>query len=65
MYGQCAHDPTGHMHFPPISAPGFALQPLCLTGAESDPSRSDIAAYVGQVRSNAPPGTRAIIGESA
>ena len=64
MYGQCAHDPAPHMSFPPVSAPGFALQPLCLSGAESSP-RSDVAAYVGQVHSNAPPGTKAIIGESA
>ncbi len=64
MYGQCAHDPAPHMSFPPVSTPGFALQPLCLTGAESSP-RSNVATYVGQVRSNAPPGTKAIIGESA
>ena len=48
------------MEFPPVSAPGFALQPLCL-----DKPESTIPGLVAQVMENAPPGTQAIIGESA
>eukprot|EP01052_Picozoa_sp_SAG31_P053231 SAG31_NODE_13539_length_863_cov_0.950262_2_plen_196_part_01 len=62
QYGQCGHDslPHSHMRFPPVSSPGFALQPLCL-----DKPESTIPGLVAQVMENAPPGTQAIIGESA
>lgn len=58
MYGTCGHDPGPHMRFPPVSAPGFALQPLCLADG-------DIPTFTNQVKTNAPSGTRAIIGECA
>ena len=63
MYGNCGHDPAPHHKpFPPVSAPGFALQPLCLDNSNAGGS---LAAYVAQVKQNAPAGTKAFIGECA
>ena len=63
MYGRCAHDPAPHSpYFPPISAPGFALQPICLSAGVAE---GGVAANVAAVKENASPGTLAIIGESA
>ena len=36
LYGQCGHDPIPHHPFPPISTPGFALQPDCLDKSAED-----------------------------
>jgi len=48
------------MHFPNVSAPGFALQPLCLTDVEATTDQA-----LAMIKANAPPGTKGFIGESA
>ena len=63
MYGQCGHDNgTDGRTFPPVSAPGFALLPSCLSqgGAEAG-----VPAIQKIVADNAPAGTKSWIGESA
>eukprot|EP01051_Picozoa_sp_SAG22_P008215 SAG22_NODE_613_length_8567_cov_4.215163_6_plen_92_part_00 len=37
QYGSCGHDaiPHSHTQFPPVSVPGFALQPICLDKPEA------------------------------
>ena len=59
-YGQCGHDPIPHHPLPPISTPGFALQPDCLDKSAED----TIPGGVAQVQS-AIKGLKSIIGESA
>ena len=48
------------MHFPNVSAPGFALQPVCLAAAELTTDQA-----VAVIKANAPPGTKRFIGEVA
>ena len=63
LYGQCAHDQTaaGIPKYPPVSAPGFALQPLCLVGGAEDAVGP--AQKIVQKATNG--GAKSWIGESA
>ena len=57
LYGSCGHDPRHNHSFPNVSAPGFALQPACLS------REKDIVSAMAVVRGH--PDTQGIVGESA